>query len=123
MELLKQFKLNNTRGDISFPNSEVSPDRYISGLEHLDRLNERSLKANFNRALYVDRIVERICEDRKCESQDLDSMNFPIIFSMIHNDTEVRVVFSWGKGNAQLDLSFRDYDELPKISDLTSIED
>jgi hypothetical protein len=42
---------------------------------------------------------------------------------MIHNDTEVRVVFSWGKGNAQLDMSFKDYDELPKISDLTPIED
>tara|TARA_Y100001951_G_C11042343_1_gene130974 strand:- start:43 stop:414 length:372 start_codon:yes stop_codon:yes gene_type:complete len=123
MELLKQFKLSNTRGDISFPNSEVTPDKYIFGLENLDLLNERSLKANFNRALYVDRIVERICEDRKCETQDLDSMNFPIIFSMIHNDTEVRVVFSWGKGNAQLDMSFKDYDELPKISDLTSIED
>lgn len=116
MELLKQFKFR-------FPDSEVSPDRCISGLEHLDRLNERALKADFNRALYMDRLVERICEDRKCESQDLDSMNFPITFSMIHNDTEVRVIFSWGKGNAQLDMSFDDYDELPKISALTSIED
>jgi hypothetical protein len=41
----------------------------------------------------------------------------PIVFSMIHNDTEVRVVFSWGSGSAQLDMSFDDYAALPKITE------
>ena len=42
----------------------------------------------------------------------------PITFSMIHNDTEVRVVFSWGNGSSQLDMSFDDYASLPKITDV-----
>ena len=42
----------------------------------------------------------------------------PITYSMIHNDTEVRVVFSWGNGSSQLDMSFDDYASLPKITDV-----
>ena len=43
---------------------------------------------------------------------------FPITFSMVHNDTEVRVVFSWGSGSAQLDMSFAEYDSLPSVKAL-----
>jgi len=110
MELLEQFKLKE---DIV----EVSPDRYINGVEHLTYLNEKAIKANYNRQLNIGNVLEAIA----LASVYPTSPRLPISFSMIHNDTEVRVIFSWGKGNAQLDMSFADYDALPKISDLIDI--
>lgn len=110
MELLEQFKLKE---DIV----EVSPDRYINGVGHLANLNEKAIKADYNRQLNIGNVVEAI-ELAHETSRKPVSPRLPITFSMIHNDTEVRVIFSWGKGNAQLDMSFADYDALPKISDL-----
>tara|TARA_R100001244_G_scaffold48401_1_gene43166 strand:- start:811 stop:1179 length:369 start_codon:yes stop_codon:yes gene_type:complete len=110
MELLEQFK---QKEDIV----EVSPDRYINGAGHLAYLNERAIKANYNRQLNIGNVLEAIELAHKT-SPVTKSTRLPVSFSMIHNDTEVRVIFSWGEGNAQLDMSFADYDALPKISDL-----
>jgi hypothetical protein len=107
MELLEQFK---QKEDIV----EVNPDRYIDGVEHLEYLNKKAIKADYNRQLNMGNVLEAI----RLDSAYPTSPRLPITFSMIHNDTEIRVIFSWGKGNAQLDMSFADYDALPKISDI-----
>jgi hypothetical protein len=114
MELLKQFKQKEST-------YENMPDKYIYGLENLDKLNTKAEKANFNRQLVMKDLINGICKDRNCDPEELWSMRFPITFSLIHNDTEVRVIFSWGKDNAQLDMSFGDYADLPKISSLQNL--
>ena len=108
MELLEQFKQKETI-------YENMPDKYIDGMDELIRLNEKAIRADYNRQLYTDKIVEAVCVDQGKDSTQIWNTKFPITFSMIHNDTEVRVVFSWGKGNAQLDMSFDDYADLPKV--------
>ena len=112
MELLQQFK----QKELTYENM---PDKYIYGLENLDKLNTKAEKANFNRQLVMKDLIDGICKDKKCDPKELWSMRFPITFSMIHNNTEVRVVFSWGKGSAQLDLSFDEYEDLPSVKALT----
>ena len=114
MELLQQFK----QKELTYENM---PDKYIYGLENLDKLNTKAEKANFNRQLVMKNLIDEICKDKKCNPKELSSMRFPITFSMIHNDTEVRVVFSWGEDNAQLDMSFEDYADLPKRSSLQNL--
>lgn len=114
MELVEQFKLKE-------PTYENQPDKYIYGIENLHKLNKKAEKANFNRQLNMKNLINGICKDKDCTPMDLQSMRFPITFSMIHNDTEIRVVFSWGQDNAQLDMSFGDYEDLPKISSLQNL--
>ena len=111
MELLEQLKHREHM-------YEIIPDKYINGMDELIRLNEKAIKANYNRQLYTDKIVEAICLDKGQDSTQIWNYKFPITFSMIHNDTEVRVVFSWGEGNAQLDMSFDDYADLPSPKEL-----
>ena len=111
MELLEQFKQKENI-------MESSPDKYINGLEELTRLNEKAVKANYNRSLYMDKLIDAICFTKKKSAKELWNIKMPIAFSMIHNDTEVRVVFSWGNGSSQLDMSFEEYAALPKITDV-----
>jgi hypothetical protein len=87
-------------------------------MDELIRLNEKAIKADYNRQLYTDKIVEAVCLDKGKDSTQIWNYKFPITFSMIHNDTEVRVVFSWGEGNAQLDMSFDEYADLPSVKAL-----
>ena len=108
MELLEQFKQKE-------PMYESMPNKYIKGMEEVIRLNTKAISADYNRQLWIDKLVDAICLDLGVDSTKMWNYNFPITFSMIHNDTEVRVVFSWGKGNAQLDMSFDDYAELPSV--------
>tara|TARA_R110002020_G_scaffold455166_1_gene671205 strand:- start:176 stop:529 length:354 start_codon:yes stop_codon:yes gene_type:complete len=110
MELLEQFKQKDQV-------MEVSPDKYIDGVAHLDYLNKKAIKKGYNRQLNIGNVLEAIGLAHRT-SRKPKSTRLPITFSMIHNDTEIRVIFSWGKGNAQLDMSFADYDALPKISDI-----
>ena len=111
MELMEQFKQKE-------PMYENMPDKYINGMDELIRLNEKAIKADYNRQLYTDKIVEAVCLDLGVASPQMWHYKFPITFSMIHNDTEIRVVFSWGRGNAQLDMSFAEYDNLPSVKAL-----
>ena len=118
MELLEQFTNKHILNEW-----QSHPDKYINGLESLITLNEKAVKADYNRSLYINRLIDEICSTKNKNpfdksAKELWDIKFPIIFSMIHNDTEVRVIFSWGNGNAQLDMSFDDYAALPKIADI-----
>ena len=106
MELLEQFKNKEEM-------TEVRPDKFINGITHLETLNRKAIKANYNRQLNMNGLIKAMDNNGKVEL-----LRFPITFSMIHNDTEVRVVFMFNaKGEtAQLDMSFDDYAELPSIS-------
>ena len=108
MELLEQFKQKE-------PMYESMPNKYIKGMEEVIRLNTKAISADYNRQLWIDKLVDAMCLDLGVDSTKMWNYNFPITFSMIHNDTEVRVVFSWGKGHAMVDISFDDYEDLPKI--------
>ena len=110
MELLEQFKNKENM-------TEVKPDKFINGITHLETLNRKAIKANYNRQLNMNGLIKAMDNNGKVEL-----LRFPITFSMIHNDTEVRVVFQFNHAGetAQLDMSFDDYAELPSIS---SIED
>jgi hypothetical protein len=111
MELLEQFKQKENI-------MESSPDKYINGMDELIRLNKKAIKAKYNRSLYIDKLIKAICFTKKKSEKELWNIKLPIAFSMIHNDTEVRVVFSWGTGSGQLDMSFDEYASLPKITDV-----
>jgi len=106
MELLEQFKNKEEM-------TEVRPDKFINGITHLETLNRKAIKANYNRQLNMNGLIKAMDNNGEVEL-----LRFPITFSMIHNDTEVRVVFMFNaKGEtAQLDMSFDDYAELPSIS-------
>jgi len=111
MELLEQFKQKENI-------MESTPDKYINGMDELIRLNKKAVKAKYNRSLYIDKVIDAICLSKGQDSTQIWDIKMPIVFSMIHNDTEVRVVFSWGSGSAQLDMSFDDYDALLKITEM-----
>ena len=111
MELLEQFKQRESI-------YENMPDKYINGMDELNRLNRKAIRAGYNRALHTDEVVGAICQDTGKDSTLVWHTKFPITFSMVHNDTEVRVVFSWGSGSAQLDMSFAEYDSLPSVKAL-----
>ena len=111
MELLEQFKQKENI-------MESTPDKYINGMDELIQLNKKAVKAKYNRSLYIDKVIDAICLSKGQDSTQIWDIKMPIVFSMIHNDTEVRVVFSWGSGSAQLDMSFNNYDALLKITEM-----
>ena len=106
MELLEQFKNKE-------PLTEVKPNKFINGITHLETLNRKAIKANYNRQLNMNGLIKAMDNNGEVELA-----RFPITFSMIHNDTEVRVLFIINDAGekAQLDMSFDDYAELPSIS-------
>mgnify|MGYP003650293639 CR=1 FL=1 len=106
MELLEQFKNKEEM-------TEVRPDKYINGITHLETLNRKAIKANYNRQLNMSGLIKAMDSNGEVEL-----LRFPITFSLIHNNTEVRVVFQFNPAGetAQLDMSFDDYAELPSIS-------
>ena len=109
MELLEQFKQRT-------PLYENMPNKYIPGMNEIIRLNTKAIAANYNRQLEIKELVDAICLDLGVDSTKIWTYNFPITMSLVHNDTEIRVVFSWCKGHAQLDMSFDDYDNLPSVN-------
>ena len=108
MELLEQFKQRT-------PIFENMPNKYIDGIDEINRLNIKAGGANYNRQLDMNVLVDVICKDLGQDSTQIWHYKFPITLSLIHNDTEIRVVFSWGRGDAQLDMSFDDYANLPSV--------
>jgi len=108
MELLEQFKQRT-------PIFENMPNKYINGMEEIIKLNTKAIAANYNRQLDIPALVDAICLDLGVDSTKIWNYKFPITLSLIHNDTEIRVVFSWGRGDAQLDMSFDDYANLPSV--------
>ena len=95
---------------------ENMPNKYIPGMNEIIRLNAKANKANYNRQLEIKELIDAICRDLGQDSTQVWNYNFPITLSLIHNDTEIRVVFSWGRGDAQLDMSFDDYEALPSVT-------
>ena len=111
MELLEQFKQLT-------PLFENMPNKYIDGIDEINRLNIKAGGANYNRQLDMNELLDAVCKDLGQDSTQVWHYKFPITMSLIHNDTEIRVVFSWGRGEAQLDMSFDDYAGLPSIQSL-----
>ena len=110
MELLEQFKQKEAI-------YETIPDKFIAGIDEINRLNIKAIGKKYNRSLNMDALLDTICLDLNLDSTQVWHLNFPLTVSMIHNDTEVRVVFTWGRGNAQLDMSFEDYANLPSAKE------
>jgi|TARA_R110000744_G_scaffold17830_2_gene48069 hypothetical protein len=115
MELLKQLRNKPSM-------TESSPDKFINGIAHLTALNKKAIRKKYNRQLDMKEIERSMHKNKKfSQVQDVTLTRMPVTFSMIHNDTEVRVQFMFnGAGDkAQLDMSFDDYAELPAISGIT----
>ncbi len=110
MELLEQFKNSE-------PIHEVTPDKYIDGIDEINRLNIKAIGKKYNRSLNMDALLDAICRDLGQDSTQVWHYKFPIVFSMIHNDTEVRVAFTWGESKAFIDMSFDDYANLPSVKE------
>lgn len=111
MELLEQFKQKELI-------SEKTPNKYIRGMSQVIHLNDNAIKANYNRVIEdMDRLIDEICTVKHATAPEIWSYNFPILQSFIHNDTEIRIIFTWGEGHALMDISFDDYDALPKIKE------
>lgn len=73
--------------------------------ERLIQLNIKAINTQRNR--YVDpQILEEINNVQL----------YPVVFSMVHNDKEMRVAFSIGGQIIWVDMDFDDYLELPEIS-------
>jgi hypothetical protein len=119
MELLKQLRERELM-------SESNPDKFINGIAHLTELNKKAIRKNYNRQLDIKAVLEGMEKNKKfSQIQDVRLTRFPIIRSMIHNDTEVRVEFithareDKSGGRQFLDMSFDDYADLPAISGIT----
>jgi hypothetical protein len=54
---------------------------------------------------------------------NIDNVIFIVTTSFIHNDTEVRVLFTWGNKNHHpyIDVSFDDYEDLLSLTELKRI--
>ena len=111
MELLEQLKHKEHM-------YENMPDKYIPGMETIITLNTHAIAEDYNRQLDITALVDEISLALGVDSTKMWHYKFPITFSKIHNDTEVRVIFSWGRGSVQLDMSFDDYADLPSIKEL-----
>ena len=71
----------------------------------LKTINESSIKAKRNRNVYFDRLPIKN-----------DGTRYPVTFSMIHNDKEIRTqIVLNGKGDSiLLDMSFQEFSVLPE---------
>jgi hypothetical protein len=101
------------------PVSDESPQKVIAGWEQLRWLNEKAKKQHFNGQLELDVLQEIIQKDLLSLNEEtaignIENVIFPVTFSMVHNDTEIRVVFGWGneEHHPHLDVSFDDYEAL-----------
>jgi hypothetical protein len=82
--------------------------------ETLIMANDLAIKTNRNRTL----------EPKAIKKLDADGLKFPVVFSMIHNDHEMRVQIALGAwqdgepkqiGTAFLDIPFETYETLPSV--------
>ena len=78
--------------------------------EQLIKLNNQSIKDNRNQNIN-NKVIENLPKYNKVGSEKV----FPIIYSMIHNDIEIRclIQFDNNENKGLLDMSCTDYDKLP----------
>jgi len=78
--------------------------------EQLIKLNNQSIKDNRNQNIN-NKVIENLPKYNKVGSEKV----FPIIYSMIHNDLEIRclIQFDNNENKGLLDMSCTDYDKLP----------
>ena len=78
--------------------------------EQLIKLNNQSIKDNRNQNIN-NKVIENLPKYNKVGSEKV----FPIIWSMIHNDVEIRclIQFDNNENKGLLDMSCTDYDKLP----------
>ena len=83
--------------------------RYLTK-EQLIKLNNQSIKDNRNQNINT-KVIENLPKYNKVGSEKV----FPIIYSMIHNDVEIRclIQFDNNENKGLLDMSCTDYDKLP----------
>lgn len=119
MDVLDQF-MDAERTEIT----DLSPTKVISGWGQLEYLNNKADKLRFNRVLNLPAVMESmqlsLLElNNETAEGNIENVIFPITFSMIHNDTEVRMLFRWGETRrdyALLDVSFADWDSLQSVT-------
>ena len=78
--------------------------------EQLIKLNNQSIKDNRNQNIN-NKVIENLPKYNKVGSEKV----FPIIYSMINNDVEIRclIQFDNNENKGLLDMSCTDYDKLP----------
>ena len=84
----------------------------------LIKCNNQSIKDKRNQNLSTD-FVKALPEYNSSGNRKI----FPIVFDMVHNNTEMRTYIQFNDGaedKGLLDISFKDYKELPEIG-LTEI--
>ena len=78
--------------------------------EGQNELRTKSIKDNRNQNIN-NKVIENLPKYNKVGSEKV----FPIIYSMIHNDVEIRclIQFDNNENKGLLDMSCTDYDKLP----------
>ena len=74
--------------------------------DQLTKLNIKAINTEKNRSVYPEMLEEALENDT----------NYPVTFSMVHNDVEMRASFSIGGALIWIDMDFEDYLSLPEIS-------
>ena len=87
--------------------------------ELLIKLNNRAIRRKSNRTIktkFLDKLPNTL-EDIGFEGDDSeDLVRYPVTYAMPHNDVEMRVCFATHEGKEMwLDISFKEYDNLPKL--------
>ena len=80
--------------------------RYLTKKNLID-LNNKAIKNKKNRTLEPS-ILDKLS----------DTLKFPIVFSMVHNDCEIRAVVQISSNSCNhvcMDLDFKDYNKINKI--------
>ena len=80
--------------------------RYLTK-KNLIELNDKAIKNNKNRTLEPS-LLNKLS----------DTLAFPIVFSMVHNDCEIRAVIQLSSDAGSticLDVDFNDYDKIPNV--------
>ena len=80
----------------------------------LIKCNNQSIKDKRNQNLSTD-FVNALPEYNSSGNRKI----FPIVFDMVHNDTEMRTYIQFNDGAGDkglLDISFKDYKELPELN-------
>ena len=82
--------------------------RYLTK-KNLIELNDKAIKNKKNRTLEPT-LLDKLS----------DTLKFPIVFSMVHNDCEIRAVVQIFRNSSSvvcLDLDFKDYKKIHKIEE------
>lgn len=71
------------------------------------KLNNKAIKRKYNRAI-----------DPVWFAANLPVVNYVVVFELLHNDSEVRVVFAWVEDDevkkGTIDIDVADWDKLPE---------